>query len=568
MAIYVTLAWLALLLAWLNPNHYFPWASFHSEAFAALGALLAAAGLVRKFASDPVLQVPYPALFFCLLALVPLAQYLGGVVFFFGDAFVASVYLACFGLSIVLGYQYARFREADFYREIAFLFLLGALLSVFVAGLQWLRLDWLGVWSANLAPGHRPFANFAQPNIYASFVAMGLLALVYLREEGFFSWPGFVLTVLSLLFGLLISQSRTPILGLFLVSAVWVFLNPDNRQPRKVLAVSAFLGVYLSLHKAWPGIQEALYFDVPVAEHRAQSVSYRLDMWWQLIQAALAKPWLGWGWNQVAAAQFSVASESGFVPLVEHSHNLLLDLVVWMGVPIGGFCAVMMGVWLWQKLSLARDRKFFPFLAIVFVFLAHAMLELPHAYLFIIIPIGLVVGVLEFQGARKVIYFACGARVWLIFVILLTALFSFLVLQYVHAEERLRKFRFESARIGLETCVGSECEPSGVFTQLSSFEKFARTPASKGMSADDIRFMEQVAQRYPYPPSVFRLCIMYLLNGDTERADKSLEAIRSLHGEGMYAEALRNLNQMADGEESVRTFLHDRNLRPAAASSP
>ncbi len=92
-----------LALAFLMPNHYSPWLSFHSEVVASL----AFAPLILRASWQPG---PVPALTIgaLLLALVPLLQITSGQIFFAGDGWTSTLYLLGFALAVLAGARQAR----------------------------------------------------------------------------------------------------------------------------------------------------------------------------------------------------------------------------------------------------------------------------------------------------------------------------------------------------------------------------------------------------------------------------------------------------------------------------
>src|SRR5690554_5237797 len=87
------LFFLALSIAFLLPNHYYPWGSFYLEFSAFVSLFLSLFNLTAGRKS--VLSMPI-LLCFLLLSLVPIIQWLFGKVFFFGDSALAFFYLASF----------------------------------------------------------------------------------------------------------------------------------------------------------------------------------------------------------------------------------------------------------------------------------------------------------------------------------------------------------------------------------------------------------------------------------------------------------------------------------------
>ena len=68
-------------------------------------------------------------------------------------------------------------------------------------------------------------------------------------------------------------------------------------------------------------------------------------MWQQVWEAIWLQPWTGYGWNQVSNAQAAVVGHYPDSRLIEHSHSLPLDLLVWNGVPLGGLIVAVAVVW-------------------------------------------------------------------------------------------------------------------------------------------------------------------------------------------------------------------------------
>jgi len=209
---------LILIGAWLIPNHYSPWAAFYNELFAALAIFVLATAISL---SRYPLTLPRSASFVFLLALVPLIQFGAGLTYFLGDALIAAFYLAAFGLSIAIGANLAKARGPQFVEGLAWVCLMGALISVVLALHQWLSLQELGIWLMDMRPGGRPYANLAQPNNLATLLCIGLAAALYLRERGHFS--RFVLGLLTflLLAGIAMTRSRMAFF-IMVAIAVWI----------------------------------------------------------------------------------------------------------------------------------------------------------------------------------------------------------------------------------------------------------------------------------------------------------------------------------------------------------
>lgn len=121
-----------LLLALWQPNHYFPWLSFYNEFLAFVALLLLGA---HSFLAGNRYRLSPLAVGLVTLALVPFLQYATGLIIFWGDALIASLYLAAASAAVLVGRSYLRPREVA--TVFAALLALAALVSMVLALIQW-----------------------------------------------------------------------------------------------------------------------------------------------------------------------------------------------------------------------------------------------------------------------------------------------------------------------------------------------------------------------------------------------------------------------------------------------
>ena len=78
---------------------------------------------------------------------------------------------------------------------------------------------------------------------------------------------------------------------------------------------------------------------------RAGSGHERLGMWMQIIHAIGERPWFGYGWNQTSVAVVeSIHFNTVKFGLI--AHNIVLDLLVWNGLPLGFLIIAYFAIWL------------------------------------------------------------------------------------------------------------------------------------------------------------------------------------------------------------------------------
>ena len=128
---------LAFVGAWLAPNHYPPWLSFHSESlmFFALMAFCGVLLLKRR----PICIDGMPLLVGLLMGLIWF-QWAAGQIAYSGDAAVSCLYLTGFCLAWCLGFSAARDSESERITQslkwLSTMLVVAAAASCFIALLQ------------------------------------------------------------------------------------------------------------------------------------------------------------------------------------------------------------------------------------------------------------------------------------------------------------------------------------------------------------------------------------------------------------------------------------------------
>lgn len=538
------------LASYLLPNHYLPWVAAYQD-FSAFLAMIFLVGVA--FAYVNIFYIPVFFLLFFVLAFLPLIHFFCGSVNFFGDAWVSALYLLCFSGALFIGYNFSSsvWLRRNFLSVFFMILLISAIISVWIALGQWLGFRG-GLWVADMPPGGRPFANFAQPNNLATFLCMGVAAVWYFYERKVLGVISSAVLVFFLIYGVVLTQSRTPWLGCIVVAAFWLWKAPGYSARLPLYALGIWLGVYVGLVVALPYIADFLYLSVGSLLDRAQAL-HRWPLWVQLWNAVLEGPIWGYGWSQVSVAQVAISQAYPVPLMVEHSHNILLDLLIWNGPLLGGLIICAIAVWLIRLGMRARSvESIFCLIAVGFVSV-HGMLELPLEYAFFLFPVGLLLGVVsgEQRSAREwvmprelvgtVLVFGLGMFVWVWH-------------EYRVIEEDHRLMRFETARIG--DLKAEQAAPDVVLlTQLREFIRFARTPATEGMSSEQLEWMRKVAHRYPYPPSLFRYSLALALNNQAAQAYEQLIILRALHGDRHFDEAMQALMQMQANHPQLQGVL-------------
>lgn len=387
----IVLALLALFLsfAWLVPNHTLPWTSFYPDAIAAAVLLVVAAWVLIR--SPGRFELIGFGLFFMFLATVPWLQYATGVIFSSGTAWINSLYLLGFSLAIFAGWHWERATPGQC---LDFLFLaisFAAVASVGIQLLQWLQ------FTADLfvldTGRSRFYGNLGQPNHLASLLLLAVLGVTRGYAKKALGSGITILLALFLLFGVALAESRTAWLNIGgILVALFLFWGED-RPKRLGWILAAFGAYFVVLNFSLPIINELL-FGQATSSREAAVDPIRLAIWKSLVHAALDRPLFGYGWGQTTAAVFSAVDFPNLGSVTKQSHNIVLDIVIYNGLLLGGLIVAVLASTFWRLLgSLKQEFFIFPALALGLL-IVHAMLEFPLHYAYFLLPFGLILGVL------------------------------------------------------------------------------------------------------------------------------------------------------------------------------
>lgn len=521
-------SWAAFLaFGWLLPNRYWPWTSFQTDYWVAICfALMCAAVLLISKHKLPWHGV---TVFSFILPLIPLVQYVLGQIYFAGDALLSSLFLGGFAFSILAGVRWESLHKNQAIDGLFLAIGIAAIGSVGIQLCQWLGLEILGVW---LMPGGapRPFANFAQPNNLATFLLWGVVACAWGYFRGALGARVAMLAAIFMVFGIGLTQSRTAVIGLLIVIALsfyWRKREGACQFFRASLMLLAALVLSLILIPAISdmlllGFQDSRFSDVKsVMRDDARVTAYRI-----FLDASLHKPWFGYGWFNLGEAFFSsVDSYPALGVVFQHSHNLFLDLVLWVGWPLGGLIIFILITWIVKTFRAVDSVE----KGLLFVFISvvgwHAMLEFPLHYANFLFPCALVIGVIEAKNSP------CGifqTRIWPSAVTFVVALFGLGILgwDYFQVEENVRALRFE--RLNIDTKQEHKAPDLLMLTQLEAFLKFARVEPHAGFSEEDLRWARFAATGIYNPLNMLYFIEILALNGHVDEAKLWVKKMRKI----------------------------------------
>ena len=531
-----------LTIGWVLPIHFPPWQTSYQEFIAAVSLFL----LLMIMIKNKNNCIGVFVIFIIVIAAMPAVQYFKSWINYSGDMLHSVIYVVLFGLSVFVGENIdSNKKEVDFQQWLGWIFIIGSLLSLFIAVLQWLKIS-EGSDIALFTPleGSRPYANLGQPNGLATLFGFGLAGVFYLFEKQ--KVKNYLALVLALLlvFGLALTQSRTPWVVAAFLPIFWFWqsrrmsLRTTCRQV--LLLVAAYVGCVLLL----PVLGDLLGVPVDSVLERAKQ-AHRWDMYKQALYFIAHGPWHGFGWGQIESAHYLFAGEAPPAIFYHYSHNIVLDMLLWNGPWIGGIIVLFFTAWL-GKLFFQKNtvESLFAWVGLLF-FLTHSMLEYPHAYLFLLLPAGLLIGIIEGQQNKG--GFALSVPRVVVAIIAIAGLAGTVVFwknySIIENDYRIANRRMEMDFVPEEQQAASQ---TILLSNVQAFIYFMRLPIKDGYSADRLQWVEKFIIRYPRKFSLIKFSYILALNGQQDKAIMQIIKLKNIFGISALEEALSYLYQESE----------------------
>lgn len=547
---------LALLgISWLVPHHLPPWWAFHSEAPAFAATVLIALLLAFK---NPPLRVRTVTWILAGLVACAGGQWALGLISYAGDAWIVACYMG----ALLFAWHWVDGLEGDtapsrLLTQLQVLLVVVGLCVALQTMAQTLAVHTaFGDWILEPLPGGRARGNLGQPNqaattlVLAATAAAGLFAVRYLS-----SWSlAAVLTVLAL--ALTTTQSRTGLLSGTCLGLLVCWFGRGSRLPCVYrLGALTWVGSLWGLGWLYAASQSGVLGSGALGVSDLAAQGTRPVLWAQFRLAITERPWFGWGWLQIPSAQQFGALSVPSIEQANFAHNFALDILVMLGLPIGGGLLGAMAVWLWKRWRTVRgSRNLVWTYALLLPLAIHSLLEYPHAYAYFVVVAGAICGVIDASSRAQLepsgvpmgrLSLVALISVWI-------GLVATIAYEYIAAEEDYRVNRFENRRIG--DVSGDYVAPQlYLLTQTGELLRAMRLRAAPQMAEEDLSMLLRISRRYTWAPLLFRTALACALNGRPEDAYDHLVVIKQLFEPSVYSEAVYSLRQL--GQEKYPVLL-------------
>ncbi len=223
------------------------------------------------------------------------------------------------------------------------------LLQVFVPG--WTD----GNWIARTYIEGRAVGNMRQPNHLSSLLLWAIVAVVWLGEAR--ALPRWAMNGLFLLFVFVVvlTASRTGAASMLLLTA-WALLDRRLSRPTRWLLGLAPLAYLLFWYGTgvWADASHHVFGGETRFSTKGDVSSSRLGIWSNTLALIRMHPWTGVGFGEFNLAWTLTPFPGRPVAFFDHTHNLPLQFLVELGIPLGALVLGLMLLALWVAWRAAR----------------------------------------------------------------------------------------------------------------------------------------------------------------------------------------------------------------------
>ncbi|HBU88717.1 O-antigen ligase C-terminal domain-containing protein [Acinetobacter oleivorans] len=525
---FLFLAAILLGFAWLSPFHYSPWVMFSSEVSTFGAGLCVLAALIQQN-----IKIPRAQLLLLPFTLIPIVQWGFYLVFDLSTALLSSFYLLGFWFMVLAGYNLSldQQKRDQIFSGFSLLVIIVSVATSFIAICQWLNFESDFVHMLHLI-GNRPYANFGQPNNMATFLIIGLLGCLYLYEKNKVTLWLLLPSALIILFAVALSQSRTSWIVFPFLFIYWVF--KQFKQQKRFGFIQSLLwcvGFFVvaggilpfvtNLIEAWSSTNVT---EASTLVERASSGYLRFNIWSQMLLAVQQYPWWGYGWNQTSVAQITVYHDFPTGEWTTSAHNVLLDLIIWNGIPLATVIIAYFTCWFLWLNQQAKNTISIVAIMMVCTVLIHAMLEFPQRYAYFLLTCGFLLGVVQAQSPvlKGIVLNKQLLRlIWVASLLLIIA-----ILRDYNVYILNSNLLFNNKRPNAEFMGSSKIF---VLTQFEERLKWIELNSETALPEADLVHWENFVKNKPTPYNLRKYAKLLAYNGKVEQAEQQIFILQHLY---------------------------------------
>jgi O-antigen ligase len=305
--------------------------------------------------------------------------------------------LACAMVMVHTGASVAgRSDRSEVFAWLAGGLVLAGLLNTAIAVLQVFLPGWTdgSLIATSGLPG-RAVGNLRQPNHLSSLLLWGMIGAVALIEMRRIPWRIGAALFLAMLFGDLLSGSRTGPAGMVFILLPWALIDRSLSRRMRILLIATpvIYVVGFEALKFWADSTHQVFgAAMHVGGDGADISNSRFRIWANALALIRDNPWAGVGFGEFNFAWSLSAFPGRPVAFFDHTHNLILNLAVELGLPLAAlvlalFITALVQAWR-RAAKLDGDAAVAARSALVLVLMIglHSQLEYPLWYNYFLLP--------------------------------------------------------------------------------------------------------------------------------------------------------------------------------------
>jgi O-antigen ligase len=281
-----------------------------------------------------------------------------------------------------------------------------------------------GNWIAHSVLEGRAVGNLRQPNHLSSLLLWSIIAAAWLGEAKVIGRFGVRVLAVVFMFVTVLSASRTGALGALLLG-IWGLVDRRLTKPGRALLMLmpvAYL-VFWGGTSLWADWSHHVFGGETRFSGGGDVSSSRFGIWSNTLSLIAMHPWAGVGFGDFNLAWSMTPFPGRPVAFFDHTHNILLQFAVELGVPLAVLVSALLVLALWKALEtaldVARDDTPAPlercaFMMVLMIGL-HSLLEYPLWYAYFLLPTafafglclgprGAAVAAQAREGSRRMLY--------------------------------------------------------------------------------------------------------------------------------------------------------------------
>ena len=283
------------------------------------------------------------------------------------------------------------------FRAFCFALVAAGIASTLIGVVQVFAPHWPdGNWIALSAIPGRATGNLRQPNHLSSLLLWSVVAAVWLGETKAIDRRIALGCAVAFIYVVVLSGSRTGALGM-LTLAGWGALDRHLARPARRLLVLApvLYALMWWLTALWAAQGHHVFGGETRFTPGDNFSSSRTAIWSNALALIASHPWLGVGFGDFNFAWTLTPFPGRPTEFFDHTHDIVLNFAVEMGLPLAVLVLALMIYALWRALrnAIADGRDLgdaYPVqraaFVIVFLVTVHSMLEYPLWYAYFLLP--------------------------------------------------------------------------------------------------------------------------------------------------------------------------------------